>query len=76
MKYVISYIRFFDNNLHIEFVLASSELEAGKLAYKKVTGIDYEGEDSSTLEDVKQAAFDCDAMIGVRAFFSLVPEPL
>lgn len=47
--------------MHMDFVYATDEVHALKQAFSKATGTDY---DESFDSDIKQAAFDCDSMIG------------
>lgn len=63
MKFVISYINFFDNELHSEIITEDSLLGAIKVAYLKHTDTEYEDDLPQEIENIKQAAFDCDGMI-------------
>lgn len=63
MKFVISWISFFDSVLHLEQIVCLSEQDALQEAYLRLVGTWYLPEiDGAT--DIKQAAFDCDGMIG------------
>ena len=61
-KYAISWISFFDNELCMDVIGAISGQEALEVAYLKLTGTEYVLEEDD--EDIKQAAFNCDGMIG------------
>ena len=66
MKYCISWISFFDNNLYSKVVVAKSELEALGLALKEVcstTDQIFEVPDFPTPDLCKSFAFDCDSMV-------------
>jgi hypothetical protein len=59
-KWYISWISFFDNELHMDECYAVSHEHALKQAYARLTDTEYEEECNV---DVRQAAFDCDGMI-------------
>lgn len=63
MKFVISWISFFDNKLGMKEINAESEQEALEEAFRLLVQADYTSDGGSS-EDIKQAAFDCDGMIG------------
>jgi hypothetical protein len=60
-KFVISWISFYDNELHMKEVYATDEDHALRLAYLELTD---EGYESEWNVNIKQAAFDCDGMVG------------
>ncbi len=60
-KWVISWISFHDNTLKMDFRYATSEDHALRQAFKELTGVEH---DSDFDLDIKNAAFDCDGMIG------------
>lgn len=59
-RWAIAFINFMDNELHIEFHIGAEWGEAAR-QHSRVNG--YEFDFDGTLEDAKQEAFDCDAMI-------------
>ena len=59
--YAVSYIDWFDHKLITEFVSAPSDVEA-LLQWEKTRELFGDLEEAS-LEDLKQAAFDSDAMV-------------
>lgn len=64
MQFVIGWISFTDNELYMRVIPTLNEQEALKVAYKYLTGTDYDPE-SVDDPDIKQAAFDCDGIISV-----------
>ena len=64
-KYVFSHISFFDNVLTSKVIL--SDLDAFHVAHNEFCnmGWDLDDEDLETLEDLKNFAFNCDAMIEI-----------
>jgi len=60
--YVISWISFFHNNLIMEKVQAENYTQSLHMAFEKLAGNKYDGDDSDT-DNIKQAAFDCNGMI-------------
>ena len=63
MRFVVSYINFYDNELKSEKVMADSLLEATKLAYLRLQGVEYEDNLPQKIESIKQEAFNCDGMV-------------
>lgn len=62
MRFIIGWISFTDNELHMRVINAVNKQEALKVAYKCLTDTDYDPE-SGDDQDIKQAAFDCDGII-------------
>lgn len=61
MRYVVSTINFFDNDLKSEIVEADSKIES-MLVYLSKEDIKFLG-DNPTEDDIKQFYFDMDSMI-------------
>ena len=59
--FALSWISFFDNELHMEEFLTTSIENALKEAYRRLTGTEF---DSLINDDIMYAAFNCDGMIG------------
>jgi hypothetical protein len=63
LRFAISYINFFDNELKINFVEATDKRDALAQALNALTGIE---DESSSIEELKSIAFDCDGMIEAK----------
>lgn len=61
-KWVVAWISFFDNDLQIQTVEATSWEDALRQVNPPVLPDDWSG----TLDEVKQLAFDCDGALGVE----------
>lgn len=63
-KFAISWISFFDNELHIDFVQCSTVMEALTEALLRVSCFTYVGVYSE--DKIKEVAFDLDTMIEAK----------
>jgi hypothetical protein len=61
-KYAISFVSFFENELKMEVVEASNELDALREAYNKVHG-NAAPEDITDIKELKAVCFDMDSLI-------------
>lgn len=61
-KYCVAYINFYDNIMTQEIVKAKTELDALRTSLE-INGYDSSDEKFSSIEEVKQFAFDCDSMV-------------
>lgn len=63
-NFCVSYINFFDNDMHMRTISATNEINAVLSVFQdKYSSDNFEGCD--TLEKVKSRAFDMDFMVGV-----------